>query len=631
KTILKVQPDNDEIRNAVGFLFMEMNQWRRAIPHLTASLKSAPDQNPVRLRLGKAHQKIGQTDLAVDLFKQALKIQPHSWEALIHLAHAYETLGRRHLTVSLFKKYLASYPGSLNDEKREWIAVNLSTLYARQGDELYRRSRFKKAEAAYKQALNWKPGNKTILQNLGWAMEKQGKYDEAVKAWLKIVDQGYTGFQLFHQIANAYYHSVQRDQAEVWYQNTGGIDPSNENIQFRLFELAMEKKEIPNALIALQHAFVSDKADPVWSMTAANHFIRNGNIERGVEFFLQRLSHSSSSEMTKKALGRLYVKMGAREREVGHVRKAMWNYEKALFYDAFNAPAYRDLGWLYRHAEKKKESERIWKQYQKNFPDKAEPHNLLARFYLNQGDYEKSLAAIKRSLKIDPHQPGQELLQAKALYWNKQYPEAMEKMNRIVREYPDHLPIQYFYGEVLMRYQDFKRGGKQWKKVLDMGAKNPRAYFYWIQSLYETGEYEKAVKAAQIFLDQHTPYKPVIKLLADDALFRQDKQQAVFWHQKLLKDFRDNPGDWLELAKLYEEMDHTAQATDCLKEAERKFPDDVEVQVAIGDLKLKEGKYEEALGVFNHIRRINPDNRRAFIGTFHALKAIGRLEEAIWH
>ena len=631
ETILKIRPENREIRNAIGFLFMEKNQWRRAIPHLTTSLKSAPDQNLVRLRLGKAHLKVGQTDRAVDLFKQALKIQPDSWEALIHLAQAYGKSDRRHLIVSLLKKYLASYPGSFNDEKREWIAVKLSHLFARKGDRSYGRSRFKKAEAAYKQALNWTPGNKTILQNLGWALEKQGKYDEAVKAWLKIVDQGYTKFRLFHQIANAYYKSGQRDQAEVWYQNTRGIDPSNENIQFRLFELAMKKKAIPNALNALQHAFVSEKADQIWSMTAANHFIRNGNIKRGVKFFLKRLSHSSSPETTKMVLGRLYAKMGSRAREAGNVLEAMLNYEKAILHDALNAPAYRDLGWLYRHADKQEESERVWKQYQKKFPDKTEPHNLLARLYLNQGEYEKSLMALKMSLKIDPDQAVQKLMQAKALHWNKQYPEAVEKMNRIVQEYPGHLPVQYFYGEVLMRHQDFKRGRTQWRKVLDMGAKNPRAHYYWIKSLYEVGEYETAIKEAHKFLDQHPPYEPVIKLLVDDALFRQDKHQAVFWYEKLLKLFGDNPGEWLELSKLYMGLDRTAQATDYLKKAERKFPDDVEVQIAIGDLKLKEGKYEEALEVFKHIGRINPDNRRAFIGTFHTLIAVGRIEEAIQH
>lgn len=70
-------------------------------------------------------------------------------------------------------------------------------------------------------------------------MEEQEKYDEAVKAWLKMVDLGYTGFQLFHQIANAYYHSGKMEQAEIWYQNTAGIDPSNQNVQLRLFELAL--------------------------------------------------------------------------------------------------------------------------------------------------------------------------------------------------------------------------------------------------------------------------------------------------------------------------------------------------------------------------------------------------------
>jgi len=629
ETILKVQPDNLEIRNAVGFLFMEKNQWRRAIPHLTASLKFAPDQNFVRLRLGKAHQKIGQTDRSVDLFKQALQIQPDDWEALHHLANAYETSGRRDLTISLLNFFLTSHSGSLITEQKKWIAVKLSTLFAREGDGLYRKSRFQKAEEAYKQALNWRPDNITLWQNLGWALEKQGKYNEAINQWKKIVNDGDAA--LAHQIANAYFHSGQIEGAEEWYRETARLDPALASVQFRLFEYALKKNKIPNALSALQHVFARKNADKVWSMRAANHFIRHENIVHGLEFFLERLSHSSNLRTTKKVLGRLYTQMGSREREVGNFQRAIWNYKKALLHDGLNAPAYRDLGWLYWHADKQDASEKIWRQYQKKFPDKAEPYDLLARFYLNQGEYEKSLMAVERSLEMDSDQPGQKLIQAKALYWDKRYPEAMEKVNRIVRDYPDLLPIQYFYGEVLMRQQDFRRGQTQWRKILDLGAKNPRAYYYWIQSLYETGEYETAVREAQNFLDQHAPYKPVIKLLVNAALFRQDKEQAIFWYKKLLKNFGDHSGEWLELAKLYQEMDRITQAIDCLKEAERKFPDDVKIQIAIGDLNLREGKYEEALGVFRGISGINPDNRRAFIGTYHALKELGRMKEAIRH
>ncbi len=631
ETILKIQPDNLSIRNAVGFLLMETNQWHRAIAHLTLSLKSNPDHNLIRLRLGKAHQKIGQMRRAVAFFKQALKIQRDSFEALTHLVDSYEKLGKRHLMVLQIKIFLASYSGSLNDETRDWIVRELSSIYARQGDELYRISRFKHAEAAYKHALNWKPGTKTILENLGWALEKQSKYDEAVIVWLKLVDRGYSGMQLFHQIANAYYHSGNLELAEIWYQNASGVDPSNANVQFRLFELALNKNKTPHALTALHQAIAVHPVDPKWLLSVTNHFIRNNSIDQGMEFFIQQLSMSSNSKTTNRSLGRLYVKKGAHEKEIGNVERALWNYEQAILLDDKNASAYRDLGWLHWHADKKEKSEKVWKQYQKKFPHKIEPHNLLARLYLNQGEYGKSLVALNSSLKIHPDQPEQKFLQAKALYWNKQYPEAIKRVNRIVREYPDHLPIQYFYGEVLMQQRDFERGQAQWKKVLDMGSTAPRTRYSWIKSLYESKEYETAVKEAKKFLGQHLPYKPVIKILVDDALFRQDKEQAVFWYETLLKNFGDHSGEWLELAKLLMGLDRFSQANDTLQEAQKKIPGNVQIQLAIGDLKAKEGKYEEALIIFKSINKKHPDNRRAFFGIFRALKALGLLEEAVQH
>ncbi len=629
ETILKVEPDNMKIHDSMSYWFMEENQWRRAIPHLIASLKSAPDQNLVRLRLGKAYQKIGQTEFAIDQFKHALKIQSDNWEAQQYLADAYEASGRRASAITLYKKFWTSNSDFLTTEKNEWIAVKLSNLIARRGDELYRKNQFQKAEDAYKKALSWNPDNITLLQNLGWSLEKQGKYNEAVKTWLKIVDRGYTGFQLFHQIANVYYHSGQTEKAQIWYQNAAGMDSSNGSIQFRVFELAIKRKEITNGLKALKNVFAMQGADRVWSMRVANYFIRHATIIRGIEFFHERLSHSSNPETTKKVLGRLHSKLGSRHRKIGNARWAILNYEKALFYESGNTTTYRDLGWLYWRMGKRELCEKIWRQYQKKFSDKAEPYDLLARMYLKQKRYAKALLALKDSLNIHPDRPAQKLLQAKASYWDKRYSEAMQRMYRIVGDYPDLLPIQYFYGEVLIQQHDFKRGRLQWRKVLDLGEKKPRAYFYWVQSLFETGEYEMAIREAKNFLNQHGPYKPILKLLVNDALFRQDKEQAIFWYERLLKDFGGQRGDWLELAKLYAEMNHTNQATECLKEAERQFPDDVHVQVALGDLQFKEGKYEEALEDFRVVTRKNPDNQRAFRGTFHALKALGRRKEAI--
>jgi len=631
QTILKVEPGDLEIRNAVGFLFMRENQWRRAIPHLTASLKFDPSQNLVRMRLGRAYKEIGQYGRTIKLFEHALKIQPDNQDVLLRLADVYEISGRRDSAISIYKKYLSANPNLITQEEKNAVAGRLSVLIARPGNELYRKRRFKRAEAVYRQALKWMPGNKAHLQNLGWALKKQGKYNEAVKAWLKTVDQGYTGFQLFHQIANAYYHSGQIGKAQTWYQNTAGIDPSNDLIQFRLFELAIKQQKIPEALTALEQVFTSDKADLTWSLRAGDSFIRSGSLDPGVEFFLKRLPHSSHRKTTKKVLGKLYEKAGVRQMETENIGKAIFNYKKALSFESANATIYRDLGWLYWKEGKQDSCEKIWKQYRKKFPKDWEPYNLLARLYLFQGSYKNSLRSVKRSLEINADQPEQKLLQVKALFWNRRYAQAMEKTRLIAQEYPDHLRIQYFYGEILMQYQDYKWGEVQWRKILDMGSNSPRANFYWIKSIYETGNYQGAVREAKKFLDSNKPYAPILKLLRDDAVFREDNQEAVFWQEKLMAYFGNDVGHWLKLAKLYAEEGRPGQANSTLGDALKRFPNDAGVFLALGDLRFHEGAYEEALAVFSKAIRIDPNSRRAFFGKFYSLIVLERMDEAIQH
>ncbi len=630
QTVLKVEPENLEILNSVGFLFLAQNQWRNAIPYLEKSLKYNADQSLVRVRLGKAYKQSSQYRLAIGLFEKALKLEPGNETVLIQLADAYEKSGQRDRAMSVYKNYLNLRSGEETLGKNI-IAGRLSVLLAGQGDQLYKIRQFQKAETFYKEALVWVPNNSKTLLNLGWALEKQGKYDEAITAWLKLVDRGSTGFELFHQIANAYYHSGQIENARIWYENAEGMDPSNNLIQSRLFELAIKQKEIPDAMTALDKIFTGRDADRAWSQKAADYFIRYSSFDQGAEFFRNRLARSSHPEATKKALAKLYIKKGTFLSKEGNTPQAISNYEKALSYETENAAIYRSLGWLYWREKQWGSCEKLWKRYGQFFPLETEPYNLLARLYLFRGAYEKSLSAVKKSLEVKPEQPDQKLLQVKALLGGKRYLEAMEKAKTLAKEFPEHLPIQFIFGEALMLKQNFMEGVAQWRKVLDMGSNSQRAGYYWIKSLYETGEFDSALREAKKFLVAHEPYEPILRLLRDDSIFREDFQEAIFWQNKILEQFGDHPAKWLKIAKLYEDANEPDQVQSTLDEAQKKFPENVEVQLSLGELALKHKNFDRAMRIFQTISRNHPGNRWSFSGNHSLLVMLKKYPEALKH
>ena len=629
KTILKIEPGDQELQNSVGFILMAKGQWRRAIPYLEKSLKTDSSQNIVRLRLGSAYKETGQYNRAILLLEQALNVQPDKQDILILLADTYEIWGRRDRAISIYEKFLPMHANDLTENKKSGIVRRLSILLARQADEWFHGGQFHRAEMFYKQALSWEPDNYRILLNLGWTLEKQGKYHEAIYHWKKVASGG--DASIAHQIADAYFHLEKNGQAEEWYQKTAQLDSSISSVQFRLFEYALKKNKTSVALTALKNVFAEADSDQAWSLRVADRFVRHDSLDHGLAFFLQRLPLSSHPQTTNKVLGKLFAKTGVRQREAGNISQAISSYKKALSFDSADTVLYRDLGWFYWLEGQRVLSEKVWRVYREKFPHETEPHNLLAQLYLYQGSYEKSLRAINKSLKIQPGQSDQQLVQVQALFGSKRYAQAMKKAGRMTKEYPEHLPIQYIYGEVLMLYQKFDEGIVQWRKVLDLGSNSPRANFYWIKSLYETGKYQNALHEAKKYLDNHEPYEPVLKLLRDDAEFREDLQETRYWQEKILHQFGDKPGPWLKMSKLYEGEKGLVQASSTLDEAQKIFPDNVEIQLAIGELAIKQKKYEEAMRIFEKIEHNAPGNRRAFMGHHASLVMLNEYSTALEH
>ena len=489
----------------------------------------------------------------------------------------------------------------------------LSDLLARQGNLEFRAQRFGKAARAYTQALEWKPENKSVINNLGFSLMEQGRHDSAIRKWQRSLAIDPDQPKLYHNIANAFFMTGRNQAAERWYEKTARVNPSNSQIKYRLFEFAMDAREHSKARDILNEIFQDAASDQDWSLRAANSYIRHEQIEKGIEFFFRRLQDSNDPAITKNVLSLLYTKMAFKSREAGETKRAKDHFKRAIHFDPLNATAYRDLGWLYFKSKQWTECESVWKQYRKQFPSVPEPHNLLTQYYLQHNNYDQAILSISNSLRLNVNQPAENLKLAKALHWSKRFSQAERVVQKIVALYPQNVQVQSFYGEVLMQQRDFYKGKEQWNRLLQMGVDTPRAHFYAMKSMYEVGDYDAAVKKARHYLEVKKPYKPIMKLLVDDALFRENKEEAISAYERMMTHFKDHPGDWLDLAHLYQEAERLERARSCLDGAKKKFPQNVEVLLASADLYLSQGKFQKAVAEFESIKQFSPENRRTFI------------------
>ena len=683
---VKADPTQDGIRLRLARILTELGRYDRAEVHLREALRDHPNNAKVLVRLAKNYEAAGNLRPGIEMLRTFLSLRPHRHVLSLGTFRTLsEAEGRQQMMRSRYRDIMNSDSlmirmervglsasqvyrlvfESVQDEDHgqtvcrrlqaqghwcvvvqqllpsaaeapsletdEMIRVQqvLANLYAYQGDLAFRNKQFSEAEQAYRDSLLWRPYHVTTLNNLGFSLENQEQFEKAIQAWRESLIENRRQGLLFQHVANAWYQAGDFEQARMWYERVAAADATNQEVEYRLFEFAMDAGDQPTANRWLQQLFADSEADRDWSPRIGNSFIRHDAIGPGIEFFLARLQVSREVDVTKKEVARLYTKQALAQRMADHMDLAMVGYQQALVYDEWNQIALRDLGWVWWTQNRWKDCEAIWTRYQRQFPSLLEPYNLLTHFYLHQEHYEKAIHMAKKSLALDPFQPSQQLKLIKGLYWAKRFPEARALMAQLVLDYPDDSAIQYFYGEMLMQQLDFSGGVSQWRHVLDLGVDVPRAHYYWMKSLYETGHYADAVTKAKQYVSVNPPYKHIMKLIIDDALFRDDKAEAIVWYERVVESLDAEAGDWLELVSLYQATKQLEKASLVLEEAVKQCPTDVEVWLASADFHLHTGKIPEAIEEFQMVQQLTPDNRRAFVGLLNAYKGQEAVPEAL--
>ncbi len=131
-----------------------------------------------------------------------------------------------------------------------FLEMSAQEVSIRQGNDYYRQSRFELAEAQYRMALEQAPNHPIALYNLANALQKQKKYDEAVK----LMDQLASLTRESSLKSSAYYNQGvahtklnNLEPSIESYKNALRLNPDDkdarENLQKALLERKMNQQQ----------------------------------------------------------------------------------------------------------------------------------------------------------------------------------------------------------------------------------------------------------------------------------------------------------------------------------------------------------------------------------------------------
>jgi tetratricopeptide (TPR) repeat protein len=279
---LFLNPQNGLAVLTLGDIFERLKQYAEAID----TYQQLPDADPLRtsadIQIGQDLEILGRSEDATRVLKQVVADHPKDEDALSALGNLQRT---RKQYAEAAETYTSALAESTKPAKAQW------TLYYFRGISYERQKRWPQAEADFKHALelfpeqplvlnylgySWvdqglhldeafpmlhravelRPTDGYIVDSLGWANYKLGRYDEAVKELERAIDLKPSDPVINDHLGDAYWRIGRKLEAQFQWNHARDMNP--------------EPEDLPRILGKIEHGLEEDKPAAAESQPGKN-------------------------------------------------------------------------------------------------------------------------------------------------------------------------------------------------------------------------------------------------------------------------------------------------------------------------------------------------------------------------
>ncbi len=422
-----------------------------ALTPILEQLKTPAALAEAHYLIGASLAELGQFGPAIESLEAAIKADP-KWrqadDTLLVLAHAYNKSGKREQAIATAKKLIAEFPKSRLMDQAHYRLAEYS----------YAAGDFETAAANYQVVLDShksSPLRPHALYGLGWSLLSRNQYETAEKAF----DQLVTEFPEDKLLPRARYA---RGMAR---QQLGKFAPALEDVQALLADqpTPAEKADAQYVLGLCQVGLKQHAEAAATFQTLLKEAPEYGSADKVLYELAWALKSQKKEDEAAENFAQLVTRFPnsplAAEAHY-HVGEARYRGNKfaeaATAYQASMAAAKTSplgekaahkLGWAQFRQEKLDEAQKTFAHQRATWPNgalAADAAFMEAEILFRQGKYEEALAAYETVQKPSTKEfEALTLLHAgQAAVQLKQWEKALEKLNKLIEDFPDsaHMP-----------------------------------------------------------------------------------------------------------------------------------------------------------------------------------------------
>ena len=303
-----------------------------------------------------------------------------------------------------------------------------------------------------------------------------------------------------------------------------------------------------------------------------------------------------------------YAHLGFLESQREHYAQAVPLYRKALALNPAMPGLRMNLGLALFKAGELRDALRIFDEILKTEPpSSAEAQRLttlvgLAHYGLDE--YAAAIPYLKKVTASDPQNLPFRLILAHSCLWSKQYQCVLDVYHQILRLNAESAEADMLAGEAMDEMQDHAGAIEQFRAAVKANPKEPNVHFGLGYLLWTQSQYVQAAQEFQAELANVPNHAQALVFLADSKMKLNDREGALPLLQKAVAIDPDLELGHIDLAALYADSGHSADALHELKTAVKLRPDDVNAHWHLARLYQSMGKKDEAKVEFDKTKSL---------------------------
>ena len=381
--IVKLNPVNVDAYNNMGGIYRRLKRYDESIAILNKALGFNKNISDVKYNLGFTYKLMGKNDEACDCFEYVISENPNDVLAYNHLGSIYATKKDYQKSISIYKR------GLQVDPNHPILQYNLARSYVATNSDL-------DAFKAFEAALRAKPSWKDAVKEYSALLNKYSRTKESCEVIQKAINLYPTDGHLYYLLGKSFLVQTDYESAVKSFEKAISLDKTNPSYYEKLiFAYEREKKydeglEVAEKGIELFPNNIKIMREKVHLLFSAKKLNTGASVLKNLSELTTRDPH------VKDLMGQYYICCDNKKNVAlcfDKIRKLNPSYQQYLY----NA-AYR-----YIQVEKYEEAVKCLKVFSASQQKNPLPLILLARIEEFKNNYESAIEILKKALSMNPN------------------------------------------------------------------------------------------------------------------------------------------------------------------------------------------------------------------------------------